>query len=129
MPKKRKRSTVVKQLDKVFSQYIRLKYANLDGFVDCFTCGRSYHWKKIQCGHFMSRARYATRWDEENCRPQCYGCNVMQQGRQYEFAKGLDAESEGKADAMHVASLQTVKYQTWELEEMIVEYQDKLSKL
>jgi len=129
MPKKRKRSTIVKALDKVFSQYIRLKYANLDGFVECFTCGRSYHWKKIQCGHFMSRSRYATRWDEENCRPQCYGCNVMQQGRQYEFAKNLDKESKGKADAMHIASLQTVKFYDWELEEMIAEYKAKLEDL
>jgi len=129
MPKKRKRSTIVKALDKVFSQYIRLKYANLDGFVECFTCGRSYYWKKIQCGHFMSRSRYATRWDEENCRPQCYGCNVMQQGRQYEFAKNLDKESKGKADAMHIASLQTVKFYDWELEEMIAEYKAKLEDL
>ncbi len=129
MPKKRKRSAIVKELDKVFSQYIRLKYANLDEFVECFTCGRSYHWKKIQCGHFMSRSRYSTRWDEENCRPQCYGCNVMQQGRQYEFAKNLDKESEGKADAMHVASLQTVKFMDFELEEMIAEYKAKIADL
>ncbi len=124
--KKKTRSKVVKELDRVFSIFIRTRDANLDGFVECFTCGRSYHWKKIQCGHFMTRSRYATRWDMENARPQCYGCNVMQQGKQYEFAKNLDKESKGKADAMHVASLQTVKYQTYELEEMI-EYYKKLT--
>lgn len=77
----------------------------------------------------MSRARYATRWDEENCRPQCYGCNVMQQGQQFIFAKNLDKESVGKADAMHVASLQTVKFQNWELEEMITDYKQKIEQL
>ena len=127
--KKRKRSLIVKQLDKVFSEYIRRKDVNLDDFVDCFTCGRSYHWKKIQAGHFMSRARYSTRWDEENVRPQCYGCNVMQQGRQFEFAKNLDKESQGKADAMHVASLQTVKFADYELEEMIEDYKQKLNEI
>ncbi len=127
--KKRKRSSVVKELDRVFSQYIRLSAANLDGFCECYTCGRSYHWKKIQCGHFMSRARYATRWDENNCRPQCYGCNVMQQGRQFDFGQRLDAEKKGLAMAMAEKSLQTVKFQTWELEEMIEHYKQKVSQL
>ena len=127
--KKRKRSVIVKELDKVFSLYIRNKYANLDGLVECFTCGRSNEIKKIQNGHFMSRARYSTRWDEDNCRPQCYGCNVMQQGQQYIFAQNLDKESKGKADAMHVASLQTVKYMDFELEEMIADYKERLADL
>lgn len=127
--KKRKRSAVVKELDRVFSQYIRLRAANLDGFCECYTCGRSYHWKKIQCGHFMSRARYATRWDENNCRCQCYGCNVMQQGRQFEFGQRLDAEKKGLAMAMSEKSLQTVKFQTWELEEMIQHYKKKVREL
>jgi len=127
--KQRKRSTVVKELDKVFSLYIRQRDANLDGFTECFTCGRSNHWKKLQCGHFMSRARYSTRWDEENCRPQCYGCNVMQQGQQYIFAQNLDKESPGKADAMHVASLQVVKFSTVELEDMIFMYKGLIGEL
>jgi hypothetical protein len=53
----------------------------------------------------MSRARYATRWHEDNCRPQCYGCNVMQQGRQYDFGLNLDREREGLADEMHQLSI------------------------
>ncbi len=126
---KKTRSKVVKELDRVFSLYIRQRDANLDGFVECFTCGRSNHWKKLQCGHFMSRARYSTRWDEENARPQCYGCNCMKQGQQYIFAKNLDKEAPGKADAMHVASLQTVKYMTHELEEMIENYKQKLKEI
>ena len=126
---KRKRSAIVKELDRVFSQYIRRRNANLDGFVDCFTCGRSYHWKKIQNGHFMSRGRYSTRWDEENCRPQCYGCNVMQQGRQYDFGLNLDREREGLADEMHQLSLTTVKFATWELEEKLAYYREKVKEL
>lgn len=127
--KKRKRSVIVKELDKVFSQYIRLSNSNLDEFVECYTCGRSYHWKKIQCGHFMSRSRYSTRWNENNCRPQCYGCNVMQQGQQFIFAKNLNKEKEGLADEMHALSLQTTKFKDYELEDMIAEYKEKLSSI
>tara|TARA_R110000803_G_scaffold42724_1_gene91493 strand:+ start:3089 stop:3247 length:159 start_codon:yes stop_codon:yes gene_type:complete len=50
----------------------------------------------------------------------------MQQGQQFIFAQNLDKEAPGKADAMHVASLQTVKFMDYELEEMITEYKQKL---
>ena len=76
----------------------------------------------------MSRARYATRWHEDNCRPQCYGCNVMQQGRQYDFGLNLDREREGLAEEMHQLSLTTVKFATWELEEMLQDYKNKLKE-
>lgn len=127
--KKTSRSKVVKELDKAFSRYIRLRASNLDGYCECYTCGRSYELKKMQCGHFMSRARYATRWHEDNCRPQCYGCNVMQQGRQYDFGINLDREREGLAEEMHKLSLTTVKFATWELEEKLAYYRQKVREL
>jgi len=121
--KKRKRSTIVKELDKVFSLYIRQRHANLDGFVDCITCQTSRHWKKMQCGHFMSRSKYATRWDDENCQVQCDGCNRWKQGEQYKFSKWLDENyHEGKADELVLKSNQTAKFTDYELEEMINHY-------
>jgi hypothetical protein len=87
------------------------------------------NWKKIQNGHFMGRAKYATRWHEDNCRPQCYGCNVMQQGRQYDFGLNLDREREGLAEEMHRLSLTTVKFQTYELEEMLKHYLQKVKEM
>ena len=128
--KQRKRSTVVKELDKVFSLYIRQRNANLDGFVECVTCGRSNHWKKMQCGHFMSRRKYATRWNEINCQVQCYGCNVMQQGQQYKFGVWIDQEYGGEmADDLVRLSNDTVKFTTPELEIMIEGYKEMLSEL
>ena len=87
--RKAKRSTLVTNLDTIFSKYIRTKYSK-NGNVECVTCGRVYDISKIQNGHFISRKHYATRWDEENVAPQCYGCNVMQYGQQYLFAKWID---------------------------------------
>jgi len=66
-----------KKLDTIFSTYIRLKYADEDLNVKCFTCDKVYHYKKIQNGHFYSRSILSLRWDEQNCRPQCYGCNIV----------------------------------------------------
>jgi hypothetical protein len=42
--------------------------------------------RKLQNGHFMSRANYSTRWDEDNCQVQCMGCNVFKQGEQYKYS-------------------------------------------
>jgi hypothetical protein len=81
----------IKKLDVAFSKYIRNKYAK-NGMVECYTCGRQYEVSKIQCGHFWSRKHQSVRWHEDNARPQCYSCNVMQYGRQFEFGNKLKIE-------------------------------------
>lgn len=123
--KKPSRKNIVKRLDSIFSKYIRQKYAK-NGVVKCFTCDREYPIKSIQNGHFMSRKNYATRWDEDNCRPQCYGCNVMQQGQQYIFAQRLGKE---KAEQMYLLSKKTVKFSNDDLLDMLEEYKEKLELL
>jgi len=69
-----------KKLDRVFSEYIRLSAADDNGVVRCVTCGNYHHWKEVHCGHFIPRARKATRFDEMNCHPQCVRCNVYRHG-------------------------------------------------
>lgn len=49
----------------------------------------------MQNGHFISRVYLATRFDEDNCRPQCVGCNVFGNGKTVEFARKLEAENKG----------------------------------
>ena len=82
------RSKLVKKIDKLFSLYIRNRYSK-NGKAKCFTCGKVDDIKRLHAGHFMSRKHYSTRWLEDNVKPQCYGCNVMQQGQQYKFSKYL----------------------------------------
>ena len=53
----------------------------------------------------------------------------MQQGRQYDFGLNLDREREGLAEEMHQLSLTMVKFATWELEEMLKEYKQKVKSL
>ena len=83
-----------KEADKYWSKATRYRFAeNRDGewWADCITCPAQLPIAKLQCGHFMSRQYNSTRYVEQNTAPQCYGCNVMQQGRQYEFGIALDA--------------------------------------
>src|SRR6056300_1905448 len=91
MPKKPSRKTIVNNLDKIFSEYIRRRYAK-NGIAECVTCGKKDHWKNLQAGHFMSRKHYATRWDEENVEVQCMACNVYRYGEQYKFSLYLGKE-------------------------------------
>jgi len=126
MPSKKKltRSKIVKKLDTVFSQYIRLKNS-VDEISTCFTCGKQDHWKKLQNGQFQSRKHYTTRWDEINCQVQCAGCNVFKYGEQYKFAVNLDAKyGEGTAERLHVKSQQIIKLSDFELEDMIKRYKN-----
>ena len=100
-PKTSKAKTLTKlrdELDYWFSRYIRAKYADTDGTVECYTCKRRYLVGKAQAGHFASRRHMATRWDEDNVRPQCYGCNITNQGQQWLFGRYLDNERPGKAE-------------------------------
>ena len=125
MPKKPSRKTIVNNLDKVFSEYIRKRYAK-NGIAECVTCGKKDHWKNLQAGHFMSRKHYATRWDEENVEVQCMACNVYRYGEQYLFAKHLGEE---KADELLAKSRTMVKLKDWELQDMIEIYKKKLLEL
>ena len=122
MKSKKPKSKLIKELDVLFSQFIRLSNS-IDGFCTCVTCGRVYEWKKIQAGHFMSRQHYSVRWDERNVKPQCYGCNVMQQGRQFEFSKYLGEEL---SNELYLLSKQTRKFTENELEELIQYYKSRL---
>ena len=127
--KKPSRSKLVKKLDAVFSQYIRLKNS-VDGYATCFTCGKKDHWKKLQNGHFQSRKHYATRWDEQNCQVQCAGCNVFRYGEQFLFAKYLDERFyAGLSDELYIKSKQIVKYTNSEIEDMILKYKNLVDSM
>lgn len=124
--KKPTRSKLVKKLDTVFSKYVRLSNADNRGFCNCITCGKSFHWKKIQAGHFMSRKHYSTRWELDNVHPQCVACNVYRAGEQYKYSVALGAH---RSEELYIKSNQIVKFKDFELQEMIDKYSDLVKKL
>lgn len=78
--------------DKLFSEIVRITGADENGYNQCYTCRQTHQWKDLQCGHFFSRRYSSIRWYKNNARPQCVGCNMFNQGRQYEFGKKLEKE-------------------------------------
>lgn len=126
------RRNIIKKLDKVFSEYVRKKHANKLGYVKCYTCDKKAYWKGegMQNGHFISRSSRALRWDEDNCRPQCYACNCMKYGQQYIFAQNLNKEfGYDKADELLQQSRKIVKHTDAELLEKIEFYKEKLKDM
>lgn len=107
-PKKLTTSQLKKKLDKVFSIYIRNKYA-INGYVQCYTCGVTKSISEMQNGHFISRSYLATRYDEDNCRPQDIGCNIFGNGRPVEFARKLELENKGIVAKLYKKAQQITK--------------------
>lgn len=129
MQKKIKRSTLVKNLDTVFSIYIRRKDA-INDIAKCVTCGKEDHWSKLQNGHWASRRHYSTRWDERNCNVQCSGCNVFRAGEIYLYTKYLCSKyGDNFPEELYKLSQQTVKFTDADLQDMINAYKNKLNSL
>ena len=106
----KKLSKLVKELDKWFSLFIRLRESE-EGITKCFTCGKQDHYKKLQNGHFQSRKHYSTRWNEKNCQVQCVACNMFNQGEQYRFAIALDYKyGSGSAEELEALARTTTKF-------------------
>ena len=132
MPKKVSRKNIVKRLDNIFSQYIRLRNANAQGIAECYTCGKKDHWKKLQCGHFQSRKHYGTRFGtldnddkitELNCQVQCVSCNLYKYGEQFKFGVRLDKDyGKGTAEDLHSKAIAITKYANYDLEALITKY-------
>jgi hypothetical protein len=121
---------LITKLDQVFSQYVRISRIGKDGLVPCFTCEGKYPWKQIQCGHFQSRRYLSVRFNEDNCRPQCYACNVGKSGEQFRFGINLDLElGQGFAELMEQRAKQIKKFETQELLDMIDHYKARVERL
>lgn len=73
------RKQLIQELDTVFSRYIRLK-ESVNGVGTCVTCLRKDNWRNMDCGHFISRGHFGTRFDEKNCHIQCQECNRLKKG-------------------------------------------------
>jgi len=123
-------SKLKKELDKWFSLYIRLREATAEGLVQCITSGRTYHYKNIHAGHFISRRHLATRWCELNVAPQSAADNLFGQGEQYKFALALDSKyGQGTAEELQYKSRQTIKMSRVDYEEKISYYKAAVDKL
>ena len=125
-----KRSKVVRDLDAIFSQYIRLKESDEYGYCICVTSGQKMFWKEAQCGHFISRGKYPTRWDETNCHPQSVYSNIFLKGDYINYTiYMIDRYGREYVDELIDKSKQSVKIPTAELVEKISYYKSEVERI
>lgn len=67
--------TAVNDTAKQYQKMIRAEAADRTGLVECISCHIMALWTEVDAGHYWSRAKHATIFDERNCHPQCKGCN------------------------------------------------------
>lgn len=77
---------------KAMSIYIRMKYADENGYAVCYTCRAPDHWRQLHAGHAIQGRHGKVLFDEDILRPQCAYCNIFRGGEYGKFAARLIEE-------------------------------------
>jgi hypothetical protein len=80
MPKRPSKSTLIKKLDKLFSECVR-------SVGKCEWCGKR---EQLQCCHIYSRRYRHTRWDTLNAVCLCAGCHFKAHQNPIDFTKWVE---------------------------------------
>ena len=132
--KKETVSILKKKVWPVFSEYIRkrdcLLTTGCTSFGLCVTCGKRYHFKLLQAGHFIPGRHNGNLFSERGVHAQCYNCNINLRGNTLEYRRqliklygeGVDEELEGEAGQIR-------KFTISELKALKAEYREKIKML
>lgn len=110
---------LISRLDDAFQMFVRYR----DNF-KCITCGAQYPYgerTRLHAGHFISRAIYATRWDEQNVNAQCAGCNFKQSHADVETIHKYEIALEAKYGKGTVDKLLAKKHAPYKLNRLAIE--------
>lgn len=113
-----------KQAWDVFSKWIRYReFNNPLGYVRCVTCQTIKHPKELQAGHFIPGRHISVLFDERNCHPQCYHCNVGLKGNPVSYYKWmLEYYGQEIIDKLISLDKQPLKLKVFELVEIKEKY-------
>lgn len=125
-----RRTDYIKKLDRVFSEFIRLRDTMPNGMFRCISCGKIKPYSQADCGHYHSRTHMSTRFDEENANAECRACNRFCADHLVGYRKNLIAKiGEHRLDVLEWRAHQTKKWSDFELKELIKHYQAKIKDL
>ena len=66
---------------RLFSELRRRQCADKHGYVKCVACGKRFHWKEVDAGHFLHGGSggkgNAVSYDERNIFAECRACNYF----------------------------------------------------
>jgi hypothetical protein len=129
---KSRNATLKAKLDRVFSEYIRLRDTaghSKEGYFRCISCGQIKPYSQADCGHYIGRQHMATRYNEINCNAQCRFCNRFNEGMKGGYRQGLVKKyGEDKVLLLEASQRNTAKISDFEYEELIKFYQQKIKE-
>lgn len=128
---KPKKNSLKSKLDKVFSQYIRLRDM-LPGttLFKCISCGNIYPITKADCGHYINRSHMSTRFSEVNCNAQCRDCNRFDEGNMSGYRQGLIRKyGEQQTILLEDSKNDIRKYSDFEYEALIEHYKKEINRM
>lgn len=128
--RRRRKTDYVKKLDKVFSQYIRLRDAMENGMARCISCGGVKPLEMFDNGHYHSRTHMSTRWDEDNCHAECRFCNRFKADHMIGYRENLIRKiGQQRYDLLAWKARQSKHWAEFELKELVKHYTDMVKKL
>lgn len=133
-PKVKTLSKVKKKCWTEFSIYIRkrdgLETTGSIEWAMCITCGKRYHYKMLQAGHFIAGRHNAGLFSEKGTHAQCYNCNINLKGNTLVYRRALIVKyGEGIDEQLEREAQEMKQFTIPELEEMILSYKQKIKEL
>lgn len=120
------RQSLIDDLDWVCSRITRLRYADKEGNVECFTCDKKLHWSLQQCGHFIPRTHMGVRFDKANLKVQCRDCNEFKGGNLEVYRQRLESERPGITDTLYELSKEVDKSGNDYLSQLLIAKREEL---
>lgn len=138
---------LIKEADKWFSKYIRLRdavyrddIAEAGWYGQCVTCskqglicdGEGHFQTGWNAGHFVTRGHMITRFDEQNVHLQCaFRCNNMRSGEYEKHRVAIDKMyGEGTAASLeNLARTSLYKLQKFQLLNLVSSYKHKVNEI
>ena len=132
--KKKTLSKVKKEVWEIFSKCIRtrdcLKTTGCKDWGLCITCGKRYHIKLLQAGHFISGRHNANLFSEEGTHAQCYNCNINLRGNTLEYRrKIIELYGEGYDLVLENKAREIKKFTLRELSDMLIYYKERVKEI
>ena len=122
-------STVMDDLDIVFSQFIRLRDANENGYITCPCCGVVNYWTDCDNMHFMPRIHKNTRYSEENCYGGCRTCNELKAGNLQAYGEFIEKMRPGGVELLEEQARVQYSYTLSEIKALISHYSKEVSRM
>lgn len=129
MAKKETVGTLIKKLQKVFNEYVRIR----DKDKPCISCGNYFDTK--DAGHFYATSGYSgLRFDEDNVHGECARCNRFDESHLIGYAENLkvkigESDYQALKERAEEYKRSGVKWSRIELREKIEYYKAKINEI